>query len=72
MIFYVVFKKLHDTRNSHNALKAKIKYKDSQICRFRDEIKNKITNEQYELIENEIMNVPGTVVSNIFIFLFSP
>ena len=56
-----IIDKLQDARKSTNDLKGKIKYRDLQVCRINEQLKSKISKEQYDLIENELINVPGNI-----------
>ena len=44
---------------SLNLLKAKIKYRDSQLHNIKDKLIRKLSKEQFPLIEPEINNIPG-------------
>lgn len=51
--------KIDVCKSTSNHLKAKIKYRDSQINNIKDRLKKKLSKEQYTMIEPEINDIPA-------------
>lgn len=54
--------KIDEYRTTSNQLKAKIKYRDSQVYNIKQKLKSKLSEKNYKTIEQEINNIPGKII----------
>ena len=68
--------KLDDYREAANNLKAKAKYQSHQLTRIKDDVRSKLSSEQFLVLEKDINLVPGESINSPYmlplITLFLP